>query len=284
MASRILSASPVTTSKVSEPGLNNLRTVPFVKASACGNDFLIVEGCFAGSDAEELTRRMCDRHDGIGADGVEWLYPADGECDARIRLINADGSHAEISGNGTRCVAAWLAVEHGREVARIGTDAGVKVTELISRQDTVCEFKTSMGRPELGGELEVKLGDRTVVGVEVSMGNPHYVIFVDEFQQGWQRQAEEIQSSGQFPQGVNVEFVRVLDAHQVELRIFERGAGETRSSGTGTSAAAAAAIATNRAQSPLQVHAPGGTQVVRWQTELYLFGPAQIICRGDFFI
>ncbi len=264
--------------------MKSLQTVPFVKASACGNDFLIVEGRFAGENAEELTRRMCDRNNGVGADGVEWLYPGEADFDARIRLINADGSHAEISGNGTRCVAAWLVIERGLDNARIATDAGIKTTELIRREGSICEFKTAMGKPEVGGELTVKLADETVSGIEVSMGNPHFVRFVEDFDRGWQVQAADIQASGQFPHGVNVELVRVLDTHQMELRIFERGAGETRSSGTGTSAAAAAAIATKRAQSPLQVRAPGGTQVVRWEDELYLYGPAQIVCRGEFFI
>lgn len=269
---------------MSKPELENLRTIPFVKASACGNDFLIVEGRFGGETAEALTRRMCDRNNGVGADGVEWLYSGDAECDARIRLINADGSHAELSGNGTRCVAAWLAIERGMETSRIATDAGIKITELIRREGSICECKTAMGKPEVGAELDVELADETVHGIKVSIGNPHFVRFVDEFQPGWQAQAAEIQASEKFPHGVNVELVRVLDAHQVELRIFERGAGETRSSGTGTSAAAAAAIATQRAQSPLQVHAPGGSQEVRWESELYLYGPAQIVCRGEFFI
>ena len=100
-------------------------SVPFVKATACGNDFLLIDGMHAPADLVAFSRRLCDRHRGVGADGVEWLFP-DNEADIRARLFNADGSEAEISGNGTRCVAAWLAAERGMEHARIRTGAGVR--------------------------------------------------------------------------------------------------------------------------------------------------------------
>lgn len=259
--------------------------IPFVKASACGNDFLIVDGQHAGSNPEELTRLMCDRNNGVGADGVEWVYPTESaDADLRIGLINADGSYAEISGNGTRCVAAWMAIERGVEIARIATDAGIKVCELTRREGYTCEFRTGMGRPEVGEEFVLQLMGASVRGVPVSVGNPHFVRFVNAFEPGWQKQAAEIGVHRHFPAGTNVELVRVVGPHEIELRIFERGAGETLSSGTGTSAAAAAAIATKRAESPLRVHAPGGTQEVRWDTELFLTGPARLVCRGEFFI
>jgi diaminopimelate epimerase len=259
--------------------------IPFVKASACGNDFLIVDGQYAGTTPEELTRRMCDRNNGVGADGVEWVYPADtADADLRIGLINADGSHAEISGNGTRCVAAWMAIERGTKVARIETDAGIKVCELTRRDGYVCEFKTGMGQPEVGAEFGLEIGSANIFGVPVSVGNPHFVRFVDTFEAGWQALAAKIGAHTHFPAGTNVELVRVIGPHKIELRIFERGAGETLSSGTGTSAAAAAAIYSKRAQSPLKVHAPGGTQEVRWESELFLFGPARVLCSGKFFV
>ena len=109
-------------------------TIPFVKASACGNDFLLVEGGFAPQDLAAATRRMCDRHEGVGADGVEWIYPSE-DADVEIRLINADGSEAEISGNGTRCVAALLCAERGKEKITIRTGAGIKTCVFISRND-----------------------------------------------------------------------------------------------------------------------------------------------------
>jgi diaminopimelate epimerase len=117
-----------------------------------------------------------------------------------------------------------------------------------------------------------------------SMGNPHFVIFVENFHDGWQRQAALIGAQPQFPQGTNVEYVMVRGGNEVEIRLFERGAGETQSSGTGSCAAAVAAIASGRVSSPVTVVAPGGTQTVRWVDDVYLRGPATLICRGEFFI
>src|SRR5512135_3805087 len=132
--------------------------IPFVKASACGNDFLIVDGLHARPDLAAVSRRMCDRHQGVGADGVEWLFPAT-DADIRARLFNADGSEAEISGNGTRCVAAYFIAEHGGERVTVRTGAGVKSCELVGRQDARHEFQVeiNMGEPQPGEELSIKL-------------------------------------------------------------------------------------------------------------------------------
>ncbi len=117
------------------------------------------------------------------------------------------------------------------------------------------------------------------------MGNPHYVVFVPEFQSGWQKlDAPKLRLIADFPQGTNVELVKVINEHEIEVRFCERGVGETMSSGTGSSASAAAAIHAGRAQSPVRVHAPGGAQTVEWHGELLLYGPATILCRGEFFI
>jgi diaminopimelate epimerase len=116
------------------------------------------------------------------------------------------------------------------------------------------------------------------------MGNPHYVMFVQEFQPRWQEIAAEVATHRDFPQGTNVELVRVLGEHEVEIRIWERGCGETLSSGTGSSASAVAAIATGRAKSPVGVRTPGGVQTVEWNGGVFLTGPATLLCRGEFFI
>ena len=116
------------------------------------------------------------------------------------------------------------------------------------------------------------------------MGNPHFVIFVDRFQDGWQREAALIGAQPEFPQGTNVEYVVVRNPQAVEFRIFERGVGETQSSGTGSCACAVAAIASGRVASPVTVIAPGGPQTVRWENHVYLRGPATLICRGEFFV
>ena len=257
--------------------------IPFVKASACGNDFLIVDGVHATEDAGALSRRLCDRHHGVGADGVEWLFPS-ADADVSARLFNADGSGAEISGNGTRCVAAYLCAEQAKEKVVILTGAGLKTCTLISRSEMQYEFEMAMGEPQVEKELSVKLASREVRGIPVSMGNPHFVVFVQQFASGWQTEAAEIGRTGDFKQGINVELVIIEDKETIVARFYERGVGETQSSGTGSCAAAVAAISTGKAESPLRVHAPGGTQTVRWQREVFLRGPAQLICRGEFFL
>lgn len=256
-------------------------SVPFVKASACGNDFLIIDGMHAPHDMVAFTRRICERHDGVGADGVEWLFPAQ-DADIRARLLNADGSEAEISGNGTRCVAAHLCSAAPRDKVSVRTGAGIRVCCLTSHSDNVFEFETGMGEPQIGDEFLIKVAFGDARGIPVSMGNPHFVVFVEEVSPGWQADAAEIAKHHDFKYGINVEFVLVHDHENIDVRFYERGVGETRSSGTGSCAAAVAAIFSKRAKSPVRVHAPGGVQTVRWDAEVFLRGPAQIICRGEF--
>lgn len=260
-----------------------MRRVPFTKASACGNDFLIIDEQHAPKDIADFTRRICDRHNGVGADGVEWVSESQ-EADAEIRLINSDGSEAEISGNGTRCVAAYLAAQTVRDRLTIKTGAGMKVCALISHDGNTFEFETAMGEPRLSGMLTLDFGSGKIAGTQVSMGNPHFVVFVEQIPANWREQAAEIQRQRAFRDGVNVEFVRAVGEDAIDVRFFERGAGETQSSGTGSCAAAVAAISAGKVSSPVSVHAPGGTQIVRWEKgEVFLRGPAQIICRGEYF-
>jgi diaminopimelate epimerase len=261
-----------------------VRTIPFVKATACGNDFLLVDSSLIpASEAQAFTRRICHRHDGVGADGVEWMLPHP-SADIAISLINADGSAAEISGNGTRCVAAYLCAEQGKEKITIQTGAGLKTCTLTARHDWEYEFEIAMGSATVEKEMAVQTSGGEVRGIPVSLGNPHYVVFVSEFDSGWQSRAAEIQRSPEFPHGVNVEFVNVGGQHEVNALFYERGAGETQSSGTGSCASAVAAIATGRAQSPVKVRTQGGTQFVRQEDgDIFLRGPAQLLCRGEFF-
>ena len=257
--------------------------VPFVKASACGNDFLIIDGMHAPADLAGVSRRLCDRHHGVGADGVEWLFPAK-DVDIRARLFNADGSEAEISGNGTRCVAAYLAAEHGQQNVAVRTGAGVKNCQLMNRNGIEFDIEIDMDEPQVGDEFAIKLAFGEVRGVPVSMGNPHFVVFVDEFGPGWQAEAAEIGKHHDFKHGINVEFVNFRKNAELHVRFFERGVGETQSSGTGSCASAVAAIVTQRSRSPVKVYNPGGVQTVRWEERVFLRGPARLICRGEFFI
>src|SRR5258708_3649892 len=246
--------------------------------------FVVRRGVPAPEDFAAFTRRIGHRHNGVGADGVEWMFPHF-TADVEIKLINADGSAAEISGNGTRCVAAYVCEQKGKERISILTGAGMKVCQFTGRRDSEYEFETEMGEAAVGSEQPVKIAGAEVRGIPVSMGNPHYVIFVPEFPADWQARAAEIQSSPQFPEGVNVELVAPKGKHDLRVRFFERGAGETLSSGTGSCASAVAAIASGRAQSPVKVHAEGGAQTVRVEGgKVFLRGPACIVARGEFFL
>jgi len=275
--------------------------IPFTKAHACGNDFLIVTEQHAGThNWADMTRRLCARTTGIGADGIEFFAWTNNGSDARsgrIRLYNADGSIAEISGNGTRCVAAWMAHQlrsQPGDLLEIHTDAGPRVCQINALSATsgfTVEVTTGMGVPQFQPRTVVLAGGLPIVGVEISTGNPHFVIVVDNADfsvagKPWQTIGSEICFHSDFPNQTNVEFVRVLSPEQIEIRIFERGVGPTTSSGTGSSASATAARAFMGCASPLLVVAPGGVQTVAWDgagTELRLTGPASLIARGEAF-
>lgn len=259
--------------------------IPFTKASACGNDFILIDGMYAPADLPAFSRRICDRHNGVGADGVEWMFPdSRKEADIRIRLFNADGSEAEISGNGTRCVAALLAADQGKSEITIHTGAGLKACHLVSANGHRFTFEMNMGEPQVGDEFSIKLASDEVKGIPVSMGNPHFVVFVSQFFPGWQAEAAEIGRHHDFKHGINVELVIPDKKDHIKVRFFERGVGETRSSGTGSCASAVAAIAAGKCQSPVKVEAEGGIQQVRWEQQVFLTGPAQLLCRGEFFV
>lgn len=274
---------------------SSVASIPFVKVCACGNDFLLIEGAAINGkpspkELSEVTVRICDRHNGVGADGVEWMYPHP-TADVEIRLINNDGSEAEISGNGTRCVAAYLCAEGKKEKVAIQTGAGLKICNLTAKSGPVYEFEAKMGEAVISPELiirleETNLGTSEVRGIPVSMGNPHYVVFVPDCPSTWREQAASIQRcSSHFPHGVNVEMVIADGKHDVSVRFFERGVGETQSSGTGSCASAVAAIATGHVGSPVRVHTPGGLQTVRTEGNcVYLRGSARLVCSGEFFL
>src|SRR5579864_4305440 len=209
--------------------------IPFVKVSACGNDFLLIDGTLAPADPVALTHRICDRHEGVGADGVEWMFPHL-SSDIEVRLINSDGSPAEISGNGTRCVAAYICSERGKDRVSILTGAGPKVCSLISHSNSEFEFEMEVGTPVVEHEISVKTRAGEIRGVPVSVGNPHFVVFVPQFPAEWQAQSAVIQRGTQFKRGVNVEWVVANGMHDLSVRFFERGVGETNSSGTGSCA------------------------------------------------
>jgi len=230
----------------------------------------------------------------VGADGVEYLEWT-GERSGTIRLFNADGSIAEISGNGTRCVAAWMAHKKhllAGDILTIATDAGERECRIVSVEEHRFQIASRMGVPKISPR-SVKLSDGLVIeGTVVSIGNPHFVIFVrdgDFTVQGksWQQIGKEICFHPDFPEQTNVEFVRIMSTNEVDIRIFERGVGPTTSSGTGTCATATATIAQRGGANDLLVRAPGGEQRVEWNgdtSEILLTGPAELIASGEAFV
>jgi diaminopimelate epimerase len=265
--------------------------IPFTKAHAVGNDFVVVEAAdlaaagIAGQELAAFSRNICDRHRGVGADGLEIVDVRAAHADAAIRLFNSDGSEAEISGNGTRCVAAYL-LDRGRESPlRVATQAGVKNLRLIERRGNIFQLEMSMGRPgyrreDIGSDLDTGLGRHNVTILDV--GNPQCALLVDDFEFDWRALGRAIESHERFPNRSNVSFVRVIDPHRIEVRFWERGAGETMSSGTGSTGAVVAAILAGRAESPVTVVTPAGQMKLRWEDEVLLEGPAQLVARGSY--
>jgi diaminopimelate epimerase len=271
--------------------------IGFVKAHACGNDFLIIEESLANGRHAAMARKLCSRNTGIGADGIEFLdrkkdsRAADGSAGTYfLRLFNADGSEAELSGNGTRCVAAWLAASEGLQQVSFGTHGGIRTCRLIRRDDVEYWIESGMGIPRvMPCSIEISGVDHPIAGAMVNVGNPHFVLFTDheDFSAHglcWTALGAKISVDPLFPFGTNVEFVHVLSATEIAFRIYERGCGPTTSSGTGTCAASAAAIVLRDAARELAAAAQGGTQQVVWPTndsEMLLTGPAEIICTGE---
>ena len=267
--------------------MNGNGGIEFVKAHACGNDFLIVEDALvaAGGHAA-LARRMCARHTGVGADGVEFVDRREGWG---LRLFNSDGSEAELSGNGTRCVAAWLAESEGLERVVFRTHGGARSCRVVEREGHHFLIEGGMGVPRVMPRTIVVPDVGEVAGAMVNVGNPHFVLFVDREDFGahgrsWQDLGGLISGSPLFPHGTNVEFVRVQGEGEIGFRIFERGCGPTTSSGTGTCASSAAAMVLRGLRQELTAVAEGGPQRVVWPAvgeEMMLTGPAEIICTGE---
>jgi diaminopimelate epimerase len=262
--------------------------IPFVKAHACGNDFLVIEESLAQRRHAELARKLCARNTSVGADGIEFLERrANGEF--FLRLFNADGSEAELSGNGTRCVAAWLASSEGMQSVALGTHGGVRTCRVVEANDPVYLIESEMGIPRVMPRTIELPGVGNVPGAMVNVGNPHFVLFVEAEDFGahglaWQQLGAQISTSPLFPHGTNVEFVRVLSPAEIAFRIYERGCGPTTSSGTGTCASSAAAMTMRGTARELTAVAEGGAQRTVWpgsDSAMLLTGPAEIICSGQ---
>ncbi len=274
-----------------------MASVPFIKAQAAGNDFLIVERrdlLGFGSGMEELAQLaadLCDRRFGVGADGLEVLSPPTRSgAVVSAHLWNSDGSEAEISGNGTRCVAAGIAARgDGRGVIRIETGAGLRDLELISRNHPHYRFR--MITPEgdfsvVAADVPLAAGGRNFAATLVDVGNPQCVCRVDSFDFDWRAAGARIECHTDLPSSTNVSFVRVLGEGDcgaiLEVRFWERGAGATLSSGTGSLGAAVAARRHGWVGESARIATQGGAMTVDWLDGLRLTGDATIICQGRY--
>ncbi len=273
----------------------------FTKMHGAGNDYIYLN-CFAQPVPEnlpQLARQLSDRHFGIGGDGLILILPSQ-RADARMQMFNADGSEAEMCGNGIRCVAKYL-YDHGlcpRQTLRVETAAGVLELRVELQGDRVQRVRVDMGEPLLApAQIPTTLpGSRivdqplVVAGREfhvtcLSLGNPHCVVFVDqaddELVLGW---GPRIETDPRFPARVNVEFVEVLSRGEVRQRTWERGSGETWACGTGASAVCVAGVLTGRTDRRMQNHLRGGDLELVWNptdNRVYMTGPAAEVFQGE---
>lgn len=257
--------------------------IRFAKVEAHGNDFLIVSEDDGGTDASQLAIAMCDRLRGVGADGLI-LYRPEGERFV-MTLFNSDGSSAEISGNGLRCLAAYLVhaeLATGDEL-EVETGAGTLALSLLERRAPTFRFRADMGPPRsIETGVSIDLDGRAIVATTLSMGNPHCVVFTSR--DALAELGPALERHPRFPQRTNVELVELVDDHTIQMVIWERGAGETASSGTGSSASAVASVVNGHVASPVEVHCRGGTLRVEWNEggNVFLTGDATVVAEGTY--
>src|SRR5216684_5208716 len=277
----------------------------FTKFHGYGNDYLVFEAdqLTAAGDLGSFAKRVCNRHYGAGADGIAVVgVSADDTSDFSVRIFNPDGSEASMSGNGTRCAASYLVFHNlwTRDQLRLQTRNGVKRYLLRERlSDNAFLFQSELGQPKfdsasipmLTGEpldrvidYSLQVGDETLRVTALLMGNPNCCIFVEDFYKiDWRRLGPLIENHPQFPERTNVIFVRVRDRDNIEERIWERGVGETESSGTCSCAAVIASVINEKTDRRVRVHAPGGVIPIEWRAdgEVVLTGTASVVYSGE---
>ena len=251
----------------------------FSKWHGLGNDYLLVQRAEIGTPlTEEQVRRLCDYHFGVGSDGVLEVVSADGN-EAEVVIWNPDGSTAELSGNGTRIAARWLARRSGADTVRIR----VGPREVIARMREGRDVEMDMGAVDVREPETLDVGDETVEFTPASVGNPHAVVRREPDRDDLLRLGPLIENHERFPERTNVQLVGVDGPNDLSALVWERGAGETSASGSSAVAAAAAAVTNGWCESPVTVRMPGGELRVELddQNRITLVGPAEEICDGD---
>ncbi|MCL5773330.1 MAG: diaminopimelate epimerase [Firmicutes bacterium] len=273
----------------------------FAKMEGLGNDFILVDGkLLEGKNLPEISRVLCDRHFGIGADGLILVLPSK-SAETRMRVFNADGSEAEMCGNGIRCFAKYVyekKIIHKDEFT-VETLAGILKPKLFKKNGKIMEVEVDMGEPNFlckyipvhghpSSKLineEVKIGRESFKLTCLSMGNPHCVVFVDYLSDVPANVfGPLIEKHHLFPNKTNVEFVQVVSRNRLEMRVWERGVGETLACGTGACAAVAAGVETGRCDRNVQVDLPGGVLKIRWEDDkqIYMRGSCREVFTGEY--
>jgi diaminopimelate epimerase len=276
----------------------------FTKFEGYGNDYLVFEASEVSEvkDLGAFAKRICNRHYGAGGDGIAVAEPIEDEtADFQVRIFNPDGSEAGMSGNGTRCAASYLFF-HGRwtnDLLRLKTRNGIKRYTLLERSARSFLFRSELGQPRFDSasipmrtpepidpviDFPLTVGEHTVKVTALQMGNPNCCVFVDDFEDlDWRQLGPLLENHPLFPERTNVIFVRVRDRQNIEERIWERGVGETESSGTCSCAAVVASVINNKTDRKVDVHAPGGLIPIEWRDddEVVLTGSAQLVYSGD---
>jgi len=280
-----------------------MTAIPFCKFHGFGNDYIVIERdkMPASIPLPDLALAICHRNIGAGSDGIAVLEKsADDDADFFCEIVNPDGSVAGFSGNGTRCAVAYLYYKDlwNEPTLRLKTRSGVKNYRLIENiSEGVYVFEAEIGQPQFASnqipverehsevviDNEIDVGGRTFLFSGVNVGNPVACVFVDDFEFDWRSYGREMETHSMFPERANIVFVRVIDRDTIELRIWERGAGETSASGTCSSGAAVLSAFTGKTGRRVSVISPGGTTKVDWRDgdEILLTGRAELVFCGE---
>lgn len=276
--------------------------INFTKMQGCGNDYVYIDGLRNPIPAEkkpEIVRKLSDRHFGIGGDGVIFINPA-GEADFEMEMYNADGTRSEMCGNGIRCVSKFV-YDKGltdKKQVSIVSAGKVKYLDLTVENGKVVMVKVNMGAPELIAKEVPVISEKeqaidepiTVCGKEyhmtcVSMGNPHAVVFMDDVENlDIEKIGPYFENHERFPNRVNTEFVKVIDRTHAEMRVWERGTGETLACGTGTCATVVACVLNGLTEDRVNVKLLGGELEIYWDRKenlVYMTGPAATVFEGQ---
>jgi len=269
-----------------------MKPIKFCKLHGFGNDYIVIESRELADveDIGEFTRKISHRNCGVGSDGIAVLEKLfDSEADYSCRIINPDGSEAGFSGNGTRCAVAYLYYKnlYSGENLKLETKSGIKNYQFLRREENTFWFLAELGKPELISNFKLNISNfyEEIDSITLNVGNPVCAIFVEDFDAlDWRRIGAKIEIYEHFPERTNVVFIKVLNKENIEIRIWERGAGETSSSGTCSIAAAVASAFTGKTGRKVSVHAEGGTTEALWREddEMLITGRADFVFCGEY--